>query len=117
MAIGLFFVFRGCGYLTLACHSVVLSLQNGKGFKAGWTIHAACTGGTLYGQLIVPAKLSIHGKLASSFMMEQRSGWGGKARAGANVSEVTWRKFVALPAFATSHPFEQPGFKTASAHH
>ena len=98
MAIGLFFVFRGCGYLTLACHSVVLSLQIGKGFKAGWTIHAACTGGTLYGQLIVPAKLSIHGKLASSFMMEQRSGWG--------VSEVTWRKFVALPAFATSHPFE-----------
>jgi maleylpyruvate isomerase len=22
-----------------------------------------------------------------------------------------------IPAFATSHPFEQPGFKTASAHH
>jgi len=39
---------------------------------------------------------SWEGKLASSFTMEQRSGWGGKARAGAKSSEVTWRKFVAL---------------------
>jgi hypothetical protein len=23
----------------------------------------------------------------------------------------------AIPAFGTSHPFEQPGYKTASAHH